>query len=113
MPRRSPRIAPATLAAPEGKPAGVVSRGVLAAYPNPSSGPVRLELRPEAFGALATVRVSVEDVAGRTIAEIPVLSGEPAFWDGRDRSGRPVASGLYLLRAPGQAGPPGRLLMIR
>ncbi len=75
----------------------------------------RLELSPNApnpFAARTTVRfavpdagpvnLAVYDVAGRKVAELmnrPLPAGSHAVeWDGRDRDGSRVASGVYLVR---------------
>ncbi|MBN2172471.1 MAG: T9SS type A sorting domain-containing protein [Candidatus Krumholzibacteriota bacterium] len=76
----------------------------LASYPNPFNPTTTLRFRlPEAGPA----RLTIHDAAGRLVrvlADGPLAAGEHArTWDGRDASGRPLASGLYLarLRAPG------------
>ena len=67
---------------------------------NPSQGTFRFALsmpRP------AWLRASVYDVFGRlvrTLHDEQCQNGEQMIlWDGRDRAGRSVASGVYLLRA--------------
>jgi len=68
--------------------------------PNPlrSDGRVRLSLP-----AAASVRVDVVDVRGRrviTLHEGPTARGAHEWsWRGRDEAGRPVAAGVYLVRA--------------
>ena len=81
-------------------PEGVVPTAVPAAggarawgvAPNPTRGRVWLT-RPE--GAARSDLLLV-DTAGRLVRR---LTGEgTVIWDGRDDSGRPVASGVYFLR---------------
>jgi hypothetical protein len=72
---------------------------VLTAGPNPSRGAVRIDF---AIPDRSDVRLSVHDVAGRRLAEIrrdALPAGRHTVaWEGRDRSGRLVASGVYFLR---------------
>jgi uncharacterized membrane protein len=88
---------PSVLATP---PVARVARVELSApSPNPSSSATRMEL---ALPAAANVDLAVYDAAGRQVASL--LHGDlPAgrrsvAWDGRDASGRAVASGLYFAR---------------
>jgi hypothetical protein len=57
-----------------------------------------LTLAPVPDGATITVY----DLTGQTLARLPVSAGR-AQWDGRDGSGRPAGSGVYVVRiaAPG------------
>jgi hypothetical protein len=72
----------------------------LTGSPNPFSGSVTLRLRMERG---ACVRLTVHDAAGRRVGSL--LDGElPAgdrvvSWDGRDAAGRPLAPGVYFVRA--------------
>ncbi|NOT35488.1 MAG: hypothetical protein HOP12_15185, partial [Candidatus Eisenbacteria bacterium] len=74
----------------------------LAAWPNPLARAAVTHLR-FSLGAATPVRVSVHDVAGREIARLAdrvMLAGTQTLdWDGRDRDGRAVAAGLYLVKA--------------
>jgi hypothetical protein len=67
--------------------------------------PVALRLTEEARGL--TVRVWVSDLLGRprrVLVDGQRFSGEAAFlWDGRDDSGEPVPSGIYIVRAETEA----------
>lgn len=75
----------------------------MTAFPNPSSGPVRLGLAldrakgeglavdPDAL--LRDGSVTLFDISGRRIRTLP---GNRPLWDGRDAQGRRVASGSYL-----------------
>jgi len=73
---------------------------------------------PDAGTGSREVRLEVFDLQGRRVAAL--VQGERApgthfvVWDGRDDGGRPVTTGLYLLRlqAGGQAGA-RRLLVVR
>jgi hypothetical protein len=81
---------------------GRVARLALSAGPVParrgSGVTLRLSL-PETSNA----RVTVLDAAGRRIAAIADVNRDPGVhvlrWDGRDDGGRPVAPGLYFVRA--------------
>ncbi|MEW6753764.1 MAG: FlgD immunoglobulin-like domain containing protein [Candidatus Latescibacterota bacterium] len=90
---------------------------LLAPYPNPFNGSVRLPFR---LLRSAAAVVSIHDVTGRLVRRIdlgrlPVgryLAGEQAArWDGRDQAGRRVASGVYLYRV--EAGDGGRAASTR
>ncbi len=67
--------------------------------PNPSSGAIRVRLGLPREGP---AELSVFDLAGRLVARVstgPRSAGwHDLAWDGRDRNGRPVASGVYFLR---------------
>ncbi len=69
-------------------------------YPNPFNPSTSILLE---MPARAQVRTAVFDIVGREVAVI--MEGEagpgrlPIRWDGRDSGGRPVASGVYLVRA--------------
>jgi hypothetical protein len=68
--------------------------------PNPSGGACRLTFQAPAG---APLRLRVLDVAGRTVATlVDGPSGTDAkrtlTWSGRDARGRPVASGVYIVR---------------
>jgi hypothetical protein len=85
------------VAAPERTPAAAPL--TLAAAPNPFNP--RSVLRYDLARA-ATVRLTVHDLAGRVVRTL-VAGPRPAgphraAWDGRDRTGRPVAAGVYLAR---------------
>ncbi len=44
-------------------------------------------------------RVEVYDAAGRPVRTLDAAGTTRAYWDGRDRRGRAVATGIYLVRA--------------
>lgn len=73
--------------------------------PNPFSPGSRIQF---AVDLPQTVRVAVYDVAGRFVREIvdgPWEAGtHRATWDGRDATGRTVASGTYFLRLTSSTG---------
>lgn len=69
------------------------------AFPNPFGTSTRIQFEMPGPG---TVELVVLDVAGRHVRTlvsglVPAGSGQ-ARWDGKDASGRPVASGVYLCR---------------
>jgi hypothetical protein len=71
----------------------------MSAFPNPASGGTTLSF---SLPHREDVRLSVYDITGRLVAEIDAGSREAGpheiLWDGRDRSGAEVASGIYLCR---------------
>jgi hypothetical protein len=98
-----------------GEPGPTSSRARLIAFPNPTRGgtTILLESTERRDGA-----VVVLDMAGRQIARLwsgTMTAGRLELrWDGRDRQGRAVANGVYLVRAE-TAGESfvTRLLMLR
>lgn len=72
---------------------------VLRAWPNPARGPVGLSA---SLGERRHVRLEVLDIEGRLVTTL--IDGErgpgPVFasWDGRNDQGRPLPSGVYLVR---------------
>ncbi len=84
--------------------------GTLRVFPNPASGRVRFALGPAA-GPSAAAAVLVFSVDGRMVARISA-AGSTAEWDGRDRFGRPAASGVYLARIEGRDEAPVKLLLL-
>jgi len=88
----------AVSAAPRAAPAGPAAR-LLGAAPNPFNPRTTVRLRLEA--AAPDLRLSVCDARGRRVAHLHhgALSAGPHrfVWDGRDSSGRKLASGVYLV----------------
>jgi hypothetical protein len=72
----------------------------LSASPNPFSGTTRLEL---SMPSSAGVSIRIYDVTGRCVRRLAACSlpegRHPFTWDGLDDSGRPVAAGVYIVRA--------------
>jgi flagellar hook assembly protein FlgD len=78
----------------------VALRQGIAVAPNPSGGAVRIEFT---LKAEAPAWVTVFDAAGRRVRslveEVLLPTGTRSVsWDGRDDSGRAVASGIYWAR---------------
>jgi hypothetical protein len=71
-----------------------------APIPNPAAGPV--ELRYELSEPGADVELTILTVDGRVVRKLHAAPGDAGshslVWDGRDGGGRPVASGVYLIR---------------
>lgn len=74
-------------------------------YPNPIHGSTTLPYRiggADKAGSAVPVRLDVFDVAGRRVATLVDDARAPGDyrvqWDGRDRHGRAVASGVYFAR---------------
>lgn len=84
-------------AAREPSPTSPASR--LAVAPNPGSASFLLEFETRAAGWVDLV---IFDVRGRMVAEmrraVEASGPQRVVWDGRARSGEPVASGLYFCR---------------
>ena len=76
-----------------------VSMRLFPPFPNPSNG--RVVLRYE-LGRRARVRLSVFDALGREVARLTdgwkATGRHRAVWNGRDRRGNPVPSGVYIVR---------------
>lgn len=89
-------------ATPADRTAGIALR----VHPNPSSSLARIELveqRPDgtrvsARSASAGDHLEIFDLSGRRVRELTLSSGASAWWDGRDRAGREVSSGIYFVR---------------
>ena len=83
---------------------GATWSAAMSLFPNPASG--RVQIRFDAPGLSANVRVEVFDLAGRRIRRLETPgspSGRHEFvWDGRDTMGEIVASGVYFVRASAQ-----------
>ncbi len=101
---------------PGGAPVPRLDRAFLSlgpAVPNPAAGSTRI-----AFEVRAPQRVSlaVFSVAGERVRAL--LSGRvppgsiAAEWDGRDESGRRVASGVYIFRLEGERGAASRKVTV-
>jgi hypothetical protein len=77
-------------------------------YPNPFNPSTSVVLDMPWRGR---VRMAVFDIVGREVAVM--MEGETGpgrqtvRWDGRDAAGRPVASGVYLVRVTAAAQGPG------
>jgi len=76
--------------------------------PNPARGGVRFTVDE---GDFRTGAVLVYSVNGAVVARIPLNAVGTASWDGRDRSGRILASGVYFVRVEGRGGSAKLLLM--
>jgi hypothetical protein len=74
------------------------------AYPNPSFGPVTIELGAD------DLSVEVYDLAGRRVAHVSGRTGR-AVWDGRDEFGQLAPSGVYFARVK-EEGAPGRTVRL-
>ena len=48
--------------------------------------------------AVAIAQLSIFDLAGRRMAQVRGLGGEPLVWDGKNEIGVPVPTGIYLWR---------------
>jgi serine protease AprX len=66
--------------------------------PNPFHASVEIALR-SGQGADRPTGLEIVDVAGRSVVAFALpAGGSPFRWDGRDASGRPVATGVYFAR---------------
>lgn len=88
---------------------------LLGNYPNPGRPGTRIRFE---LPGRRDVAVRVYDVSGRavaTLAEGPREAGlQEITWDGRDRSGRPLPSGIYFYRVTGYGEPrTGKMTILR
>lgn len=77
----------------------------LEVYPNPASAVVRIRFSGT---GLEPIQLAVYDLLGRRVRLLyeGLSAGVSEYcWDGRDEAGRPVASGLYLIRLQRSAAP--------
>lgn len=88
---------------------------ILGTAPNPFNSATTVNFSVQRAGA---VRLAVFDPAGRLVhrlVDVDLPAGRhAATWDGRDASGRAVASGTYLLRLEANGGiRTGRLVLVK
>jgi hypothetical protein len=81
-------------------PLTTVRSGIVGAWPNPFWSSVTIRF---ALAAAVPARLDVYDVRGRSVARLLDRDLAPpgprsVVWDGRDRAGRRVASGVYFLK---------------
>ena len=85
---------------------GYVAATELRAWPNPSGAAVRISGPPGR-------RVVLFDLAGRVVREATLGTPRGGFtWDLRDRVGRRVAPGVYLVREEAGSGPALRIAIL-
>jgi hypothetical protein len=88
--------------------------GRLLIFPNPSKGKVRLHLGGD---PASTVSAGVFDSSGRLVCilnKTGAASGYAMSWDGRNGDGRPVASGVYVIRVmSGKSSTCGKVAIVR
>jgi len=98
-------------APPPGPPGPVASVFGLSTAPNPAPGPVRVDWS----GAVGLVHFEVLDARGRRLADGSGGAAGTWTWAGTDRDGRPVASGVYFVRARDSAGQSSsqRMMIVR
>lgn len=70
----------------------------LSASPNPARGQVQITLS----GSKQPYEVSIYNLKGQLVRYYTSTTAEKSSWDCRDDSGRPVASGLYIVHAQAQ-----------
>jgi len=87
-------------ASPPTPPMPTVAAFALNTTPNPTPGSVRVDWS----GAVGPVRCEVLDARGRRLAEGSGGAAGSWTWQGTDRDGRAVASGVYFVRAHDSAG---------
>jgi hypothetical protein len=104
---------PSATAADHSLTPSVRSVAIHSVSPNPARSSSRIEYEIAERGR---VQLSVYDVAGRLVRE--VVDGDldaglhTTRWDGRDRSGRPVAAGVYFAKLETSRGRPDAVKMI-
>jgi hypothetical protein len=85
-------------------------------YPNPyapATGPLVVRFAPPPGDPVGNATVT--DLTGRVVRRIQGVPGAQAgtfLWDGRDASGRRVASGVYFVRSA-TGGRPARVQLLR
>jgi immune inhibitor A len=89
---------------------------LLSARPNPFNPSTAIRFSSD--GTAPRAVLSIFDVAGRLVRtlerETPSAGFYEAVWDGKDKSGRPVASGVYVCRLSGDAERRGlKLVMLK
>ncbi len=88
----------------------------LSVAPNPMSGSCQVSLRPPTAGSLTVEVVDVRGHVVRRLHEGPAPAAKDGGltlpWDGRDATGRRLASGIYWLRASGAVGHEARRVVI-
>jgi hypothetical protein len=84
---------------------GTLSQPIrLTAAPNPFRAGGSVELTPS-LGPGVRLTACVYDVSGRVVARLEGADGRATLsWDGADSHGRPVASGVYFVRAAFESG---------
>jgi hypothetical protein len=89
------------LGRPEREIRGSRSLPEIASYPNPFNA--RAYIRFSGFDGDDVVQISVYDILGREIKRFDNVNGIDGsiIWNGDDNRNRPVASGVYLIRATG------------
>ena len=91
----------AIVGVPGGKPP-VVTRPLLAAFPNPFTGSLRIQY---AVPGMAPPRLSIYTIAGRLVRELrPAATSGIVTWDGRDADGAELPAGVYFVKMAGPAG---------
>lgn len=85
-----------------GDPGPPVSVAPLVATPNPFRDHTRIDATLP-VDATVDLEISVLDLSGRRVASLSARAADAgrvsATWDGRDSGGRPMPSGVYLVRA--------------
>lgn len=83
-----------------------------AAWPNPTTGSVRVRLAPGLVTDATATPVRIVDVAGRTIRSLVTDRSGELRWDGRDAAGREVPAGVYVMIAGAGADAPSRRIVV-
>jgi hypothetical protein len=91
----------ATVGVPGEKPP-VVTRPLLAVFPNPFTGSLRIQYAvPEA----EPPRLRIYTIAGRLVRELnPTVASGVVTWDGRDTDGVKPPAGVYFVKMAGSGG---------
>ena len=96
-----------------GEPAAPV---LLQNAPNPFNAATEIRFLLPAGHDPGQVRVAVYDLLGQVVRVLEPSAlragGGTAAWDGRDRAGREVASGVYIYRLEGLDAAPGRRMVL-
>jgi hypothetical protein len=80
----------------------VVTRPLLAVFPNPFAGSLRIQY---AVPGMAPPRLSIYTIAGRLVRELkPTASTGIIMWDGKNSGGVALPAGVYFVKMAGPAG---------
>jgi hypothetical protein len=77
--------------------APVAPSRILSVVPNPTVGPLRVQLGGSALGSGEVAGGQIVDITGRTVARLGSSLDGGLSWDGRDLEGRAVPAGVYVM----------------
>jgi len=66
----------------------------MSVYPNPTRGNLHIEIKNSAAPSL----VKIYNLKGQLVREMTILPGTKTIWDGKDKSGNALGSGIYFCK---------------